>query len=246
MQPKINNYLISAYNLTNIMKFLNQIKVTIIFILVITTLSNVFSQVSLGIKFGSNWSTVTNANSENSKELNRSNVFGIVSSYKLNNNLSLNNEVIYSVKGYIQNDSHENFSQKFNMNYLELPLLIRYNIGNKDLKYFLNIGPYVAYWLNGYSSDNYSEHLETQNYDFKSIYSSDNKTIIKDNRTDYGMILGAGITYAFGHGNIILDARYDYSLTNNNKYSGHKPVDWKNNSNRTFSITAGYMLSLEK
>ena len=133
-------------------------------------MSNINAQFSVGVKFGANWSSVTSYDiPKGYKEaLNRDNVFGACADYSLNNNLSFQTEFIYTGKGIAQTDG-ENL-QKFNMNYLELPLLAKYTFGKKALRTYVIAGPYFAYWLTGFTEWKDNQNMTEQSYSFADVF----------------------------------------------------------------------------
>jgi len=210
-------------------------------------ISDIKAQFSVGVKFGANWSSLTGYNvPEGSKAvLNRDNVFGAALDYSLNKNLSLQSEFLYSGKGDAQENSDGTNLTKFNMNYLEIPMLAKYTFGKKTLKSYVIAGPYLAYWINGATEWTDNQSLNEQSYSFANVFLPDNKTVLTNNRLDYGFDLGAGLSYAFGPGNLILDARYEYGLTSYNGYIGSKPANFTSHDNRVLALTAGYMYKLD-
>ena len=56
---------------------------------------------------------------------------------------------------------------------------------------------------------------------------------------------GIGAMYALGNGNIMLESRFDYGLTNINNYSGDKLPGWINKYNRVLSVSLGYLYNLD-
>jgi hypothetical protein len=82
---------------------------------------------------------------------------------------------------------------------LELPVLIRFNVG----KIYLNAGPSIAYNLTG-----------TKKVDDVSKNLSFNDATDNFKRWDAGIQMGAGYRFKIRQKSVVLDARYSYGLTN--------------------------------
>jgi hypothetical protein len=82
---------------------------------------------------------------------------------------------------------------------LELPVLVRYNVG----KFYLNAGPSIAYNLMG---DKKIDDVS------KSVSFNDATDNFK--RWDAGIQMGAGYRFKIRQKSVVLDARYSYGLTN--------------------------------
>ena len=107
---------------------------------------------------------------------------------------------------------------------LELPVLVRYNVG----KFYLNAGPSIAYNLMG---DKKIADVS------KSVSFNDATDNFK--RWDAGIQMGAGYRFKIRQKSVVLDARYSYGLTNisygqemynrNLNVSLHFSKAWKSN-----------------
>ncbi len=82
---------------------------------------------------------------------------------------------------------------------LELPVLVRYNVG----KFYLNAGPSIAYNMIG-----------TKKIDDVSKNVSFNDATDNFRRWDAGIQMGAGYRFKIRQKSVVLDARYSYGLTN--------------------------------
>jgi Outer membrane protein beta-barrel domain len=138
------------------------------------------SDVKLGIKLGVNFANLIGANSTSSKSIVGVNS-GLVINFRINNTISFQPEICYMGNGStlsLNNDVTYG-SAKFNINYLQLPILMDYKL-NRFIH--LQAGPYVSYLL----SANIENSLPLQSFDFKNnIHYSD------FNKVDLGFIGGA-------------------------------------------------------
>jgi len=121
-------------------------------------------------------------------------------------------ELNYSQRGWVENDTTGVDDLKYNnqMDYLELPILSHVNIGGGKLRGVFNLGPYLGYALN--------RSITTENVDRgtseSSKYSFDTE---KDNRFDFGLMVGAGMEYRFNFGKLTAEARYTFGFGDINK-----------------------------
>ena len=90
------------------------------------------------------------------------------------------------------------------LNYLELPLLVKFNFG-ETAKFFVMAGPSIGYLISDNTKDGDGNELE-----FKDILKLAGSTDEDINRVELGAHLGAGI----GVGPVIIDIRYILGISN--------------------------------
>ncbi|WP_018342435.1 outer membrane beta-barrel protein [Cytophaga aurantiaca] len=125
-----------------------------------------------------------------------------------------------------QNYLQLTYTQKTHLNYIELPLFIRYNIVAGGFKPFVQAGFYYAI-LNGATKQLDIEGVDhsggtSRNFSQpSSIIGADNLFI----KSSIGAALGLGTTYKVGNIRLILDATYRLGLNNisnvQNRYSAN-------------------------
>ncbi|HEX8532430.1 MAG TPA: porin family protein [Cytophagales bacterium] len=110
----------------------------------------------------------------------------------------------------------------YGLNYAQLPLLLKINFGGEGFPIYVNAGPSFGYLLNPPTSIG----------DFK---------FTDPKRLDIGLQFGGGFGVKAGPGNVLLDARYGFGITDiNNVASG---TDAQNKSkNNVFQFTVGYAI----
>ncbi len=153
----------------------------------------------VGIKGGLNFSNLFYSdNSANTKTLAGFHA-GLFARAPIGGIVSIQPELYFTTKGaeVNYNNSFVNGTARFNLNYLELPLLV---VANISPLFNVHVGPYVSYLINGKVSNrgninafNFEENINTDDY----------------NKLDAGFALGAGLDF----GGIGLGARYNYGLT---------------------------------
>lgn len=185
--------------------------------------------------------------------------FGITASYGLTDKLSLVAELDYATQGGKKNGMqavsagsngnvfYADFKNKTVLNYLELPVMARYTLGDK-IKYYVNAGPYIGYLLSAKQVTSGSSRLYTDaagskpdgtttvNFDADKDISSQ----VKD--FNFGLQGGLGVGYTFGKHGIWLDGRYVWGAVNIRENTT------VNGENSTGSIMAalGYTYRLSK
>jgi len=132
--------------------------------------------------------------------------FGVSYRYMQNDKIGIQVDLNYSTKGWGQNTL--NFSNSFitEINYLELPFYFHWQIfGTEKFKFFADAGIYVAWALSADQSIKNDQDLD-QNQIF---YSVEN-----DNRGDFGIYAGAGISYNFSSFVLQLDGSFKSGFAN--------------------------------
>ncbi|HMH21677.1 MAG TPA: porin family protein [Puia sp.] len=179
-----------------------------------------------GIKGGFNLTSlyVDNVSSEHAKAGFNA---GIFAKLPVTKGLSIQPELLYSVKG--AKDTYSNFIQgdgeyRFNLNYIELPVLAVINVARN---FNLHAGGYAAYLV----SANVKDVNSNGDIDGASDLNADNFK-----RFDFGLAGGVG----FDIDHVTLGARYNYGLTQIGK-SGNLSGDLtKNSKNAGLSVYIGF------
>lgn len=123
---------------------------------------------------------------------------GLFLELPISSSLSLQPELLYSVKGaeLTYDNAFASGTGKFRLNYIEAPVLLRANLTNN---FNIHFGPYFAYLVDAKISN------ETDGGGFNFEEEIDNDDL---NKFDYGLAVGLGIEFdSFGIG-----ARYNYGL----------------------------------
>lgn len=130
---------------------------------------------------------------------------GLIAEYQITEKMALHTGVIYSQKGAKEKDSNDDWTEtnKLTINYLDLPLLIKYNIG----KAYILGGITLGYALSGKTSYEYTEDGDTES-------NSQSLDIGNSENDDYGSLDGAltlGLGYQINH-DIHLNAFYNHGI----------------------------------
>src|SRR6186713_39101 len=148
---------------------------------------------------------------------------GIFAKLPVTKGFSIQPELLYSVKG--AKETYSNFVQgdgeyRFNLNYLELPLLAVVNIAPN---FNLHAGGYAGYLV--------SANVKDMNSD-GSIEGAQDLKADNFKRFDFGLVGGLG----FDIQNFTMGARYNYGLTNIGKSGSLSGDLTKNSKNAGFSF----------
>jgi len=180
-------------------------KLTVI-LAVIFTLSVTFTlqaQIKFGAGGGLNFSSVKIDFEEIETKSQTNFVIGGVLELPVYKNLSLQFQPSYIRKGADFKLAGNPLDWIFELNYVEIPILLKMNFGNKYP--YLFAGPAVGYLLDA--------ELKTELDGIK--FTGDLKDITE--KFDYGVSFGAGFEKSLGFGNFFFEARYTLGLSNNQK-----------------------------
>ena len=169
--------------------------------------------VQFGIKAGGNMAKPTGADTRDPLATLQSRVGfmgGIFLSVDLSRVLSIQSEVLYTMKGatYIAND--DTYTDKLYADYIEVPMLLKLRIPTPVVQPFIFGGPTVGFKLQEKLMSNGEEIPLTE-------------ALFKNN--DYGAIFGAGLNLGR---NLMLDVRYSLGLQRVLAVFGGAQPDYKN------------------
>jgi opacity protein-like surface antigen len=156
------------------------------------------SPARFGIKGGVNFSSLYTQDDAENDKIRTGFTIGLFSKMPLNSVLAVQPELNYSTKGseVTYNNAFVNGTASFNVNYLELPILLVVNLGKN---FNVHIGPYAAVLISGKTTN--KSNVDLFNFE-------DNINVDDFNRLDAGFAAGLGIDL----GPLSLGARYTYGL----------------------------------
>lgn len=166
---------------------------------------------------------------------------GLVLEYRTDSNLAFTLEPAWIEK------NHKNISLSFIKssrwvstkhinNYLVLPVVAKFYIGQAKLKPFVDFGAYVSLWCSGTAStlgEGSVKIISSNDRSYLTPYEFDSR---RDKRIENGLLGGLGLNYQTGPHNLFFESRYDMSLTDMHKYT-EKHMEKKNN---TLLVSIGY------
>ncbi|NOU19140.1 MAG: PorT family protein [Bacteroidales bacterium] len=160
--------------------------------------------------------------------------FGLILKYYDNKWAGFQGEINFTQRGYIV-PFKDTAKLQHVSNYVEIPIFFQVHSDIAGLYFHINLGCYAAYLLSAKQGVDTTGKMVLQNYDLN---------ILRDNRFDYGLIGGAGISYEFGWGVIQVDARMSYGYTDlyDYRYTG---MPEKSNA-LVQNISISYMYNFSK
>lgn len=195
-----------------------------------------------GIKSGANFANVYNVEDALDYETKIGFIVGGFYRFDLNNHLAIQPEAYFSMKGtngggtetydYFGGTITETYDYTFKLNYLEIPVLLKYKIPTSGkLKPSLFLGPCVAFKLSARLIGSY-KYEETYVYPGDSGYYSYEENFDEEvdavERTDFGLVIGAGLDIEMGSGSLLIEARYNLGLSGLSKFADASDPGAKN------------------
>jgi hypothetical protein len=220
-------------------------------LVVIFSISVVNAQ-SFGFKIGGNISSINSNIFSSDSLINQMKPglnAGLVFEYNPVKHFGIRAEALFTQKGYSYNveanlDTSDIVTDiSVNINYIEVPILLKLNFGPA----YLAAGPYFGYALSGkqiatvtVDGQELAKELYTNygqvpsNNIFKSgEFNGDN---VQFSKTDIGLNIGFGVKFL----KFFVEGRYGYGLTNIENYENMPAEDFK--KNYTISLSAGMLL----
>ena len=148
--------------------------------------------------------------------------FGISADFFLNKKFSVGTDLLLSFKKYQYTNTLLDYSEltlKETQMWLELPVVLKYTMGQKKLRYYLQGGGAVSMILNS-TADITRKDVSTQSN--QAIGPAVNTRDLR-NMFNYSLVAGGGLRYKAGYGYLVLDVKYMHGLNNisnsDNKYN---------------------------
>jgi len=167
------------------------------------------------------------------------------------NIISIQPEILYVRKG--ARIFHAAFNEDYQLNYLEIPLLLKFIYSIKKFKFFVNAGPSIGIGLDGkykyLPSSNLSKPFD-KDIEFTD-HSSKVEFLILE-KTDVSMNYGGGVGYKLGKLVVWLEGRYGKGSKETKCFYNYQttggvpkfPPDWTF-YNRFITITMGIAIPLK-
>jgi hypothetical protein len=189
--------------------------------MVFTTVEAQEKTASFGFKGGLNFSNLYTDNVDDNNVLTGFNA-GLYAKLPITNSVAIQPEINYTTKGaeLVYNNSFANGTAKFNVNYIEVPVLLVLNLTNN---FNVHAGPYVGYMVSGKTTND------------SNLFSTENELDTNDfNKVDAGIAGGVGIDLDV----VNFGVRYNYGLTKVGKESSY------NGTNYTYPDAKNSVLSV--
>ena len=223
--------------------------ITTTFALLLVTFT--FAQVSLGLKAGVNIANVTTPEISivniPAIQANKSFTVGAVAEFGIANGFAIQTEANYTKKGFIINQGIPlelaniplpvGVKVTTDLNYIEVPVLAKYNFGNGKVGGYVTAGPTMSYASSG-------RFRTAANFiiDFNVIDRKFDFDDLNISKFDIGASIGAGGTVNLGGMKLFVDARYTHGF---NKLDNIPVIDL-DFKNKSFAVTTGFLIPLSR
>ena len=180
---------------------------------------------SYGFKGGLNFSNLYTDNVDDNNVLTGFNA-GLYAKFPISKGIAIQPEISYTTKGaeLVYNNAFVKGVAKFNVNYIEVPVLLVMNITDN---FNLHVGPYAAYMVSGKTSND------------SNLISTQRELDTKDfNKFDAGLAGGLGIDLDV----VNFGVRYNYGLTKIAKQSNTSFIS-SDAKNSVLSVYVGLRLN---
>lgn len=142
--------------------------------------------------------------------------FGIFGQYLINPSMAIQPELNYIQKGFVSYQSYIidtakiSVKNKFKLNYINCPLLLKIALA-EDFKFYLIAGPYIEFRWSARAMG--TEKFETDTMVDVMAFNNEIKKFI--NKKDFGIALGSGFSIPIEryHGVLFFEFRYDMGLS---------------------------------
>lgn len=167
---------------------------------------------------------------------------GISAKYITEKHLGMALELNYTQRGWAETDETDpslTFSRT--LNYLEMPIMTHIYFGRK-IRYIINLGPQVSYLL-GSSSDmssTLSDLVAQQPQEGPNPFV---RFLDADNKFDYGLVGGMGMSFNSGIGTFDLEGRYYYGLAD--VFSNRREDFYSRSASRIFEAKLTYFIKIQ-
>lgn len=227
------------------MKFITRISLLLV---CCCFLSNTQAQNRFGFKTGIGFATFSGVDTD-SLEGDLGSILsipiGLLYEISINDKLSVQPELLFRQKGFkvvgLFDDNGNTFKlkSKFVVNYLELPILFKYHLGDdpEEVRFFASAGPSFAFATSAYRIARITGLGQTDRQRQPAEWDQ-----LAYNRFETSLDLGLGIKIPVDAGVLEFDARYLLGLTNVNKEEALNDVNY----NRAYSFTMGYKISFSE
>jgi hypothetical protein len=190
------------------------VKLIIAFVFLISTVQHVNAQESkfkIGAKGGVNFSNLYTDNVDDENVLIGFNA-GLFAKLPITKFIAIQPEVYFTTKGseLVYNNAFVSGTAKFNLNYIEVPVLIVINLTNN---FNLHAGPYLGFLINGKVKNDSNVNV----FDFQNNINNDDF-----NKIDAGLALGLGMDVD----KLSVGVRYSYGMTTVGKQRQFNGTDY--------------------
>ncbi|MBK6265829.1 PorT family protein [Marivirga sp. S37H4] len=147
-------------------------------------------------------------------------------------------DLAYSSKGWQQNTLEFTNSFRTEINYIEMPVYMHWAIiGNKNFKFNIDLGFYTAYAISTNKTVKNDQDVEENILRYN---------IETDNKGDFGLVMGASLSYNFPFGIIQIEGGFKTGFANIFPRSYIKKENPAVSTNQVPNITISYLIPLSR
>ena len=143
--------------------------------------------------------------------------------------LGIQMELNYNQAGWSENLPSTN-TYKRRLNYIQLPFMSHVSLGNKKMRYVINLGPYVSYLLSEKEQIDLMTEAREKNYYRKGI----------DHKAEVGFCLGFGVSLHTSIGLFQAEARVSSGLTD--IFKNTEEVPYASSKNISAGLSISYLI----
>ncbi|NRB51499.1 MAG: PorT family protein [Saprospiraceae bacterium] len=194
----------------------NPIRILCVFVGLLFTISSVDAQVSIGPRIGIKGSIPMAELDDESFVLDAiaAPSFGVQVEVGMTSKIGFVTGVNWNARGFAITLEEQGLEFKYQeqINYLDLPLLMKIKLGTKGIGMYLNAGATFGYAMTGSRSGNLSiidgsDTSSTSDAQAIDLVEEDYK------RFNAAAVIGAGVYFKTGRSQVFIDANMDYGLT---------------------------------
>ena len=161
-------------------------------------------------------------------------------------NLGLQLEVNFSQKGWKEDIEQMDEEKTLSMsnpfysrtlNYIDIPLLTHIYLGGNKIRFFVNMGPQIGFFL----YENRSENLNGESIPNKP---NAQHTLQIEKKIEWGLGGGPGLEFRSNAGYFLLEGRYYYGLSD--IYSTRRGDAFSKASNQIIAVKLSYLIPIRK
>ncbi len=171
-------------------------------------------------------------------------ILGVTHEFSLSKSFSFEPGLIFSSKGYkidsyypvpTYSGEYIPIDESAILNYIDIPISLRYTTSIKKTQFFGGLGPYLAFGISGkitreeYDIDGQGTIVYDRTVDYKGEMNKDGQW----KRFDYGIQAGLGVILQ----RVVCRINYSYGLANIAQYED------TTNNNRIIGISLGYIIN---
>lgn len=154
---------------------------------------------------------------------------GLTYRYISENYFGLQVELNYSQRGWKESSTDLTQTYTRQLSYIELPFLTHLYFGKKSFRYFINLGPKIAYLINESETNTYTS-------------SATERATKVQHPVDYGICAGSGFELRTKAGCFLIEGRYNFGLSD--IFYNSKADPFTRSSNQVISANVTYLVKL--